>query len=652
MSEIIEYGKQGIYAKVLAHSYSAVSDTELLTIEGNFPRVVLPELNTHRMLFLRDMLSKNLQSSRAVPVSKMIKEVKEQHFVPVHFGQNQKGMTAAKEVDNIDAARAAWQDYVDDCVVNAEIMNALGMHKQIVNRALEPLVMSKAVITATDWNNVFHLRHHPDAQPEAYDFVKCIYRAKKRSVPNKLNPGEYHVPYVNAQRGKDGILRYFDQDENEIDVETALKISSSCCAQVSYRLLNQSVEKAEDIHDKLIKSKPGHFCYDKETEILTDRGWVLFSDLNDKDKVAAVNIKDRTCEFEIPKQIHKSFYSGNLLHLYGQQMDSMVTPNHNHVVQKKKLTGWTEEYRLERAEDIINSSRKYLTAVDLKTDVRNHHSTYSPDFIGFFIGDGFLARLNSHVTKKYVSFRLKRERKIAYLKNILDRDNVNYSFKVENSGVSVFRIQDDALYDYLMKNAYSEDIKSQFKRIPEDLMFSSKENTFSLLDGLKNSDGSIKRKTWTYSTTSKVLVDQIQAICAVNNINTTVCKKKKKSEKHSDFFHINISTRLTPEVSPNQRGRSDSRSYSEVEYNDFVYCVTTSTGAVITRRNNMVLVSGNSPLEHQATPMTVWDWHKRKFAAFFIDDEIALYKGNLRGFVSYRKKFPWENLYNEFLADV
>lgn len=642
-------GKNGIYAKVLRHSKSAVSGDELLTIEGNFPRIILPELQTHRMLFLRDMISKNLQSSRAVPLSKMLREVKDNPFVPTHFGKNKPGMSAETEVEDTKLAKDLWLDAAYDAYCNAVAMEQMGLHKQIVNRAIEPFVMSKAVISATDWNNLFHLRDHDDAQPECRDLVRCIIKAKEISNPMLIEPGEWHVPYVHTDRNAFGEFIYYSDSFKKISAETAKKISSSCNAQVSYRLLNTSEEKAEDIHSRLIGSVPGHWCYDKETEILTDRGWVLFDNLNDKDKVAAVNIKDRTCEFEIPKQIHKSFYSGNLLHLYGQQIDSMVTPNHNHVVQKRTKAGWTEEYGLERAEDITGSSRKYLTAVDLKTDVRSNYLNYSPDFIGFFIGDGYLERLNSHVTKKRVSFRLKRERKISYLKNILDRDGVNYSFKCDNSGVSVFRIQDDALYDYLMENAYSEDIKSRFKRIPKELMFSSKENTFSLLDGLKNSDGSIKRKTWTYSSTSKILVDQIQAICAVNNINTTVSKKKKESEKHSDSFNINISTRITPEVSPNRRGRADSRSYSEVKYNDFVYCVTTSTGAVITRRNNIVLISGNSPLEHVATPMGRFEWFKRQLAAKFIGDDICLYRGNFRGFNSYRKTFKMENMNMDYV---
>jgi hypothetical protein len=46
----------------------------------------------------------------------------------------------------------------------------------------------------------------------------------------------------------------FSDDE----LQDALAISASCCAQVSYRKLDDSLEKAKDIFSKLIDSKPCH----------------------------------------------------------------------------------------------------------------------------------------------------------------------------------------------------------------------------------------------------------------------------------------------------------------------------------------------------------------------------------------------------------
>ena len=46
--------------------------------------------------------------------------------------------------------------------------------------------------------------------------------------------------------------------DQEVDLETAKKISASCCAQVSYRKLDTSIEKALEIYDKLFSGAKPH----------------------------------------------------------------------------------------------------------------------------------------------------------------------------------------------------------------------------------------------------------------------------------------------------------------------------------------------------------------------------------------------------------
>jgi hypothetical protein len=59
----------------------------------------------------------------------------------------------------------------------------------------------------------------------------------------------WHTPYYG-----DGYWGCLSPDS----LEDALAISASCCAQVSYRKLDDSLEKARDIFAKLIESKPCH----------------------------------------------------------------------------------------------------------------------------------------------------------------------------------------------------------------------------------------------------------------------------------------------------------------------------------------------------------------------------------------------------------
>jgi hypothetical protein len=167
-------------------------------------------------------------------------------------------MQAAVELtgEALDMAKERWLNAASDAANLAEIiMEESDLHKQITNRITEPWQRMKTVATGTEWANLLWLRDHKDAQPEFAELAKCIREEFEASKPMVLMPGEWHVPYVQsamAEAGdKDDEFAYFS-DEGRITLDQALKLSASCCAQVSYRNSNASLEKAIEIYDKLV----------------------------------------------------------------------------------------------------------------------------------------------------------------------------------------------------------------------------------------------------------------------------------------------------------------------------------------------------------------------------------------------------------------
>ena len=65
-----------IKAEVVADSLSPQGD-RLTSLLITFPRIILAEVNTHRML------SKNTSSSRAIPFNKMVEVVQNNPFIPI-----------------------------------------------------------------------------------------------------------------------------------------------------------------------------------------------------------------------------------------------------------------------------------------------------------------------------------------------------------------------------------------------------------------------------------------------------------------------------------------------------------------------------------------------------------------------------------------
>jgi hypothetical protein len=78
------------------------------------------------------------------------------------------------------------------------------------------------------------------------------------SKPLALNIGDWHVPYVNRDFWVGGKLQYSVEGMSILTRGQARVISASCCAQVSYRVNDHSLEKANAIYDKLMNSKPRH----------------------------------------------------------------------------------------------------------------------------------------------------------------------------------------------------------------------------------------------------------------------------------------------------------------------------------------------------------------------------------------------------------
>jgi len=199
----------------------APSGQRLTTFEVTFPRIVLAEFNTHRQF------SRNSASSRAIPVEKMLARVEADPFVPTYWGKNQKGMQADEELSDKERriADGLWEGAKLDAVLNARRLLDLGVHKQLVNRLLEPFMWQTVIVTATEFKNFFALRAHKDAQPEIREIAVLMKALYDAHAPTVVPVGHWHMPLTD------------DADQLRADGYTEEQIrliSVGRCARVSY----------------------------------------------------------------------------------------------------------------------------------------------------------------------------------------------------------------------------------------------------------------------------------------------------------------------------------------------------------------------------------------------------------------------------------
>jgi hypothetical protein len=252
-------GKCDISATIIADSISEFGD-RLTTFELVFPRWILSEFNTHRML------SRSVQSTRAVPFKKLIETIHDNTAFPVEWGKNKSGMQSEESLSELEqqSCKGVWEAARNSAISHAKVLSDIGLHKQWIGRLIENFCLVKAVVTGTDWDNFLWLRNDNAAQPEFHELARCIQECFDKSKPLELYKDEWHLPYIKTKRLLDNrvsdehYIAYFDSNEESLSLEEAQKISASCTAQVSYRKLNESKEKALEIYSKLFSGPKPH----------------------------------------------------------------------------------------------------------------------------------------------------------------------------------------------------------------------------------------------------------------------------------------------------------------------------------------------------------------------------------------------------------
>ena len=253
-------------AKILLDSINPRGN-RITTFVLDFPRWILAELNTHRVF------SRNTASSRAIPIEKMIKMIRENPAMPVFWGKNQPGMQSEEELigNELLNAKEAWLRARDRAVESAEELMECGMHKQYANRAIENFLYVKTILTGTEFENFFALRAHKDTQPEFQDLAYKMLDIYQLSEPNKLKAGEWHIPFgdnMNEQRLVDcdafaketeGMALGLGDGYKDYISLFKRKIATARCARISYLNFDGKDDYNKDIELHDILAKSGHW---------------------------------------------------------------------------------------------------------------------------------------------------------------------------------------------------------------------------------------------------------------------------------------------------------------------------------------------------------------------------------------------------------
>lgn len=334
-------------------------------------------------------------------------------------------------------------------------------------------------------------------------------------------------------------------------------------------------------------------CYDEKTEVLTDKGWKLFSELKYDDNVATRSFNNRKILYKKPKNILSYDHDGYMYEVCGQRINFCVTSNHRVLDVNKHKPGILREKLPNDIEgkraffDIgfewNGIDKEYFDIMGVKID-----PIIWLRFLGWYLSEGGLTyREDLHQYRITIK---QNEGNSEILKedfqNFADSLGLHLS-KDERDKCKCYSISNKKLVYFMQQFGTKSDVKF----IPKEYKKLSKELLIELLDTLIIGDGSgsIKNRSFRYYSGSKQLADDVQEISLKCGFASCVGHRVSPTSNNGSMYTVYISPITMGSCDLSKRGKW-------IKYKGKVYCVEMGyeEGVVFVRRNGKALWSGNS----------------------------------------------------------
>lgn len=313
-------------------------------------------------------------------------------------------------------------------------------------------------------------------------------------------------------------------------------------------------------------------CYSDDTEILTSKGWKLFSSLQEGDEVAQYNPESEAIDFIEPRRIVNYEVDANLVEYNHRNVNFKVTPHHRTLICKNGKPVVVE------AQDLTPHPRHRIPVSG-----RAKGTTVLTVLDKLFIAlqaDGYIPKGANRTGEKCgyrrCSFSLTKSRKKDRIRLLLAEAGLAFWEKELQAGEVVFHV------DFPLNATKNFKDWINLKEV-------SSEWADSFMQELVHWDGNVKSKdTMYYSTTDSENMDYVQAIAVLGGWSTSRgLQVDNRKETYKDVHRLTFKKQYTVAL-------GHSKTKQDVPYKGKVWCVEVETGFLVVRRNNKVCISGNS----------------------------------------------------------
>lgn len=323
-------------------------------------------------------------------------------------------------------------------------------------------------------------------------------------------------------------------------------------------------------------------CLSDDTEVLTDSGFKLITDLEEQDKVAVWDSETEDIEFEVPKSRVFYRHKGQMVRIKNSYVDQLVTPNHRvymkewdrQTIDGKRVGHWSQ-WRWKHASDIGKRNIK-LPLSGIHKPVDNNLNSKKINYarlLGYIWTEGHFTKENNSISIYQSSVN---PVTVQNIRNTLYNISKFYDIKIsEITRERTYKDRDYIEYRFYISGNITKNIRKDLpnKKLNYDLIFRMSEyEKRAFYHTAMEGDGSYTNQFY-----QKDCMEEFQVLCHLIG-------KRGKPGKNIDLSIADV-TDCT--VNPYKHVHTEN-------YDGNVWCLRVSTGAFVIRRNGKISITGNS----------------------------------------------------------
>lgn len=376
-----------------------------------------------------------------------------------------------------------------------------------------------------------------------------------------------------------------------------------------------------------LEAKYGYDCYLDDTEFLVmnpldnQPRWKRYDEISDADQLATVDPKTGEFIYQSPTERVSKQYSGNIVYMKTQQSHCAVTPNHRMLVSplhRSKKNNFSSEFddvkadwQIQSMQSLLDSRRSHFHIRSAAAEIENPNDGDYWKLTS--IGDDiewldYLYLMGAYVSEGCVGKRIKSgkasvlrisQKKGGRICKRMDEIAEKYSFvrRFESSR------KDKDIIEIVYTIAHREiaialdegcGSGSYNKKLPPVCFKLSTETSRYLLDTMIAGDGTKRKLSDVYYTSSKRLADDVQALCVRAGIISQVWGPyEDKRRPETSMYHVYIQHKNN-QIQTTQFRKNSKHISIEYVNNARIVCFTVPNEILITRRNGKVAIQGNT----------------------------------------------------------